>query len=80
MPQITIPAQVVNGHLQHEKSLAELEGQHVLVALKVVATDALSGNESEEMLPKPEIVWSESYCRAKKPAEEFSGGTNAEPH
>jgi hypothetical protein len=30
MTQITIPAQVVNGHLQHEKSLAALEGQHFL--------------------------------------------------
>jgi hypothetical protein len=40
MTQITIPAQVVNGHLQHEKSLAELEGQHVLATLTVVPKDA----------------------------------------
>jgi hypothetical protein len=36
MTQITIPALVVNGHLQHEKSLADLEGQHVLATLTVV--------------------------------------------
>lgn len=40
MTQITIPAQVVNGHLQHEKGLAELEGQHVLATLTVVPRDA----------------------------------------
>lgn len=40
MTQITIPAQVVNGHLQHEKSLAELEGQHVIATLIVVPKDA----------------------------------------
>jgi hypothetical protein len=43
MTQITIPAQVVNGHLQHEKSLTELEGQHVLVTLKVVSKDGTNG-------------------------------------
>src|SRR5450755_15555 len=36
MTQITIPALVVNGHLQHEKSLTDLEGQHVLATLTVV--------------------------------------------
>lgn len=36
MSQITIPAQVVNGHLQHDKSLTELEGQHVLATLTLV--------------------------------------------
>jgi hypothetical protein len=46
MTQITIPAQVVNGHLQHEKSLAELEGQHVRVTLTVVSKDAANGNGS----------------------------------
>ena len=43
MTQITIPAQVVNGHLHHEKSLAELEGQHVLATLTVVPTEAPNG-------------------------------------
>jgi len=61
MTQITIPAQVVNGHLQHEKSLAELEGQHVLVTLTVLA---------EEMLPEPEFLWSEKRCSAKKGTED----------
>jgi len=40
MTQITIPALVVNGHLQHEKSLVDLEGQHVLATLTVVPKDA----------------------------------------
>ena len=62
MTQITIPAQVVNGHLQHESSLAELEGQHVRVTLTVVPADVANGNgmsapakpdESAEFDPQP---------------------------
>jgi hypothetical protein len=70
MTQITIPAQVVNGHLQHEKLPAELEGQHVLVTLTVV---------QEEMPPEPEYVWSENYSRAKKAVEQFTSGTDSHP-
>jgi hypothetical protein len=44
MTQITIPALVVNGHLQHEKSLADLEGQHVLATVTVVPNDELPIN------------------------------------
>jgi hypothetical protein len=40
MTQITIPAQVVNGHLQHEQSLPELEGQRVVATLTVVPKEA----------------------------------------
>jgi hypothetical protein len=62
MTEITIPAQVVNGHLHHEKNLAELEGQHVLATLTVVPADAANGNgklapakpdESAEFDPEP---------------------------
>jgi hypothetical protein len=52
MTQITIPAQVVNGHLHHEKSLAELEGQHVLATLTVVPTDAANGNAQTKPAPQ----------------------------
>lgn len=61
MTPITISAQVVNGHLQHEKSLAELEGQHVLVTL-TVAKESANGTvapappkpvESAEFDPEP---------------------------
>ncbi len=51
MTQITIPAQVVNGHLQHEKSLAELEGEDVLATLTVVPKHA------------PPIDWQKSRDR-----------------
>ena len=43
MTQITIPAQVVNGHLQHETSLAELEGQRVLATLTVIPSSNGNG-------------------------------------
>jgi hypothetical protein len=52
MTQITIPAQVVNGHLQHEKNLAELEGQHVVATLTVVPTDGANGTTA--LPPKPD--------------------------
>jgi hypothetical protein len=52
MTQITIPAQVVNGHLQHEKSLAELEGQHVLATLTVVTKDGANGTAAPALKPK----------------------------
>ena len=51
MTQITISAQIINGHLQHE-SLAELEGQHVIATLTVVPKD--SANERETVAPTPE--------------------------
>jgi hypothetical protein len=52
MTQITIAAQVVNGHLQHEQSLAELEGQRV--TLTVVPSGPASGNGATQ--PTPQAV------------------------
>jgi hypothetical protein len=49
MTQITIPGQIVNGHLQHEKNLAKLEGQHMIAALTVVPTE--SANRKQHMEP-----------------------------
>jgi hypothetical protein len=43
MTPITIPAQVVNGHLQHDQSLAELEGQRVIATLTVVPKPSANG-------------------------------------
>lgn len=51
MTQITIPAQVVNGHLQHERSLPEFEGQRVIATLTVVAEDSKNG-ASEKAPPQ----------------------------
>jgi hypothetical protein len=51
MTQITIPAQVVNGHLQHERSLAELEGQQVIATLTVVPMQSANGT-SEKPAPQ----------------------------
>ncbi len=53
MMQITVSAQVVNGHLQHEKNLAELEGKHVLATLAVVPKEGANG-ASSPVSPKPE--------------------------
>lgn len=47
MTSITIPAQVVNGHLQHEQNLAELEGQRVIATLTVVSRDNANGHNGE---------------------------------
>jgi hypothetical protein len=64
MTQITIPAQVVNGHLQHEKSLPELEGEHVLATLTLVAEGSKNGTavpgppnlaENAEFDPEPPL-------------------------
>ena len=52
MTQITIPAQVVNGHLQHEKNLAELEGRNVLAMLTVVPKDSPNGTGATDQLPR----------------------------
>ena len=55
MTHITISAQVVNGHLHHEKSLAELEGQHVLATLTVVPKEVANGNEqTAPVMPTPD--------------------------
>ncbi len=51
MTQFTIPAQVVNGHLQHERSLPEFEGQRVIATLTVVADDS-KNCESEKTAPQ----------------------------
>ena len=63
MTQITIPAQVVNGHLKHDKSLAEWEGQHVLATLTVVQMDASSGTG------KTELSWREKIEALKNLAD-----------
>ena len=47
MTQITIPAQVVNGHLEHEQSLVQLEGQCVLATLTVVPTKSANGKRTD---------------------------------
>jgi hypothetical protein len=52
MTQITIPAQVVNGHLQHEQCLAGLEGQRVMVTLTVVPEEATNGKVPLEPQPQ----------------------------
>ena len=46
MTQITIPGQIVNGQLQHEQSLARLEGKHVIATLTVVPAESENGMES----------------------------------
>jgi hypothetical protein len=50
MREITIPGQIVNGHLQHARSLTELEGQHVIATLTVVPT--VPANAKEAAAPK----------------------------
>ena len=47
-----IPAQVVNGHLQHEQNLAELEGQRVMATLTVVPEEAANGKVPLEPQPQ----------------------------
>jgi hypothetical protein len=57
MTQITIPAQVVNGHLQHEQPLAELEGQKVQITLTVAPKETANGApEPAPAAPKPSDV------------------------
>lgn len=49
MTQITISAQVVNGHLLHEQPLPELEGQRVLATLTVAPkATTKSGNLTQQ--------------------------------
>ena len=55
MTHMTIPAQVVNGHLQHERSLPELEGQRVIATLTLVGVDSKNG-VSEKSPPQEEIA------------------------
>src|SRR5258707_4973991 len=43
MAQITIPAQVVNGRLQHERRLPEFEGRRVIATLTFVAEESKNG-------------------------------------
>jgi len=67
MREITIPGQIVNGHLQHEGSLAELEGRHVIATLTVVAMEPANGKvptappetRAEEVEFDPEPPWLE---------------------
>ena len=55
MTQITIPALVVNGHLQHDRNLAELEGQRVLATLTLAPEESVNGKKPvEPPPPKPE--------------------------
>jgi hypothetical protein len=50
---ITIPATVVNGHLQHDQPLAELEGQRVIATLTVVPEESTNGPSAKEKPPEP---------------------------
>jgi hypothetical protein len=52
MTQISIPAQVVNGHLQHEQSLPQLEGQRVIATLTLAPTESANGKEPAERPPE----------------------------
>ncbi len=45
---ITIPGTIINGHLQHEQPLAELEGQRVLATLTVVRKETPKGEVVKE--------------------------------
>ncbi len=54
MTQITIPAQVVNGHLQHDANLAELEGQRVMATLKVVPNASANGKNAKTPPSEPD--------------------------
>jgi hypothetical protein len=47
MTHKTISAQVIHGHLQHEESLGELEGQHVLAMLTVVPSTSAREDQVE---------------------------------
>ena len=53
MTQITIPAQVVNGHLQHEQSLVEFEGQRVIATLRSVPEHSANGIPEKAALQEP---------------------------
>lgn len=46
MSVISIPGQIVNGHLQHERSLTELEGRQVIATLTVLPLVPANGNEA----------------------------------
>lgn len=48
MDQISIPAEVVNGHLRHAPNLAMWEGQNVIATLTLVPKDAPNGDEAKE--------------------------------
>ena len=52
MDQISIPAEVVNGHLRHAPNLAMWEGQNVIATLTLVPKDAPNGEEAKE--PRPD--------------------------
>ncbi|MCI0681569.1 MAG: hypothetical protein L0Y71_05660 [Gemmataceae bacterium] len=59
MTPMTISAHVVNGHLQHEESLADLEGQRVLATLTVVST--MRDNGAGAQPPTPEKAADEDF-------------------
>ena len=59
MTQLTIAAQVVNGHLQPEQSLAALEGQRVIATLTVVPKESPNSKAAEP--PAPEKVADEEF-------------------
>jgi len=48
---ISIPATIVNGHLQHEQPLVELEGQRVIATLTVVAKESTDRPREPEKPP-----------------------------
>jgi hypothetical protein len=53
MNQISIPAEVVNGHLQHDRNLSLWEGQRVLATLTLLPKDAPEGQEAKDEPPEP---------------------------
>lgn len=65
MSEVTIPGQIVNGHLQHERSLTELEGQQVIATLTVVPT--VAGNGKEATAPPPETHTEEARFDPEPP-------------
>lgn len=49
MDQISIPAKIVNGHLQHAANLGMWEGRKVIVTLVLVPKEAPNGEEAKEL-------------------------------
>jgi len=55
MTPMTIAGQIVNGHFQHEKPLAGLEGQHVIATLTMAPKESPNGKAEplKEAAPTP---------------------------
>ena len=52
MNEISIPAEVVNGHLQHDRPLTMWEGQSVIATLTLVPKDAAKGQDTKDEPPE----------------------------